>query len=303
MTHTKTQLKSDIFNSLDQLREKGQFGNELHPQIDVIVEKIAQLKRSKIFTNEDIKEITYYYGNAFLDNTLQGMGLLKKFGYAGDFLMIDRIYTKNTVENPFFNSWDNYFQNQAAPIAVRNRKEYFKNIILNSQSSSIKLLNIASGPARDLLELYESLPQSCELETTCIEMDKHAVEYAENLTAGFSDKIEFINRNIFRFQTDKKFDVIWSAGLFDYFDDKVFVSVLRRLRDWCNPNGTIVIGNFNENHNPTRNYMEIFGEWFLNHRTEGQLIDLAKEAGYGDCNLRVEREPENVNLFLHIELK
>jgi hypothetical protein len=32
------------------------------------------------------------------------MALLKKYGYAGDFLMIDKIYTGNTPKNPFFQS-------------------------------------------------------------------------------------------------------------------------------------------------------------------------------------------------------
>lgn len=131
-------------------------------------------------------------------------------------------------------------------------------------------------------------------------MDPKAIEYAKTLTEQFLDKINFINKNIFRFQTDQKFDMIWSAGLFDYFNDKAFVSLLRRFKEWIKPCGEIIIGNFNEDHNPSRDYMEIFGEWYLNHRTESQLAELAIEAGYSEKNISIGREPENVNLFLHI---
>ena len=83
------------------------------------------------------------------------MALLKKYGYAGDFMMIDKIYTGNTPDNPFFQSWDKYFQNHAAPRAVRNRKTYFKTLLHQklANNNSINLLNVASGPGRDLLEL------------------------------------------------------------------------------------------------------------------------------------------------------
>ncbi len=49
--------------------------------------------------------------------------------------------------------------------------------------------------------------------------------------------------------------------------------------------------------------MELFGEWYLNHRSEEHLIYLAKNAGFEANQIRVGKEPENVNLFLHITAK
>ena len=114
-------------------------------------------------------------------------------------------------------------------------------------------------------------------------------------------KSTFIKKNIFRFNTEDKFDIIWSAGLFDYFDDKAFIMLLKKFRNWLKDDGEIIIGNFNENHNPSRAYMELFGEWHLNHRTDEQLYHLAKQAGYENQKISVGREPENVNLFLHLK--
>ncbi len=102
--------------------------------------------------------------------------------------------------------------------------------------------------------------------------------------------------------TKQTFDLIWSAGLFDYFDDKLFAALLRRFRNYLKSGGEIVVGNFNQDHNPSRAYMEILGNWFLHHRTEQQLIDLAQKADFEHWQLSVNREPENVNLFLHIKV-
>ena len=47
--------------------------------------------------------------------------------------------------------------------------------------------------------------------------------------------------------------------------------------------------------------MELFGDWYLHHRTSEQLIYLAREAGFTQSQITVGNEEENVNLFLHID--
>lgn len=295
--------QKDIITSLQKLQSKEVFHEEYYPQIDELIASISVLKKEGLISKKEIREISYYYGKAFLENTLQGAALLKKFGYAGDFLMIDNIYSNHFSDHPFYKSWDKYFQNQAAPKAVRNRKEYFKQLIKNKfhKRKTINLLNIASGPARDLAELYPILSHSQTLKTVCIETDESAIKYAKNLTHDFQEYIEYINANIFQFETKHKFDVIWSAGLFDYFSDRNFLTILKKCKDWCSSNGEIIIGNFNAAHNPTRDYMEIFGEWFLNHRTRKELIELGKVAGFEESEIFIYNEPENVNLFMHLK--
>jgi len=133
-------------------------------------------------------------------------------------------------------------------------------------------------------------------------MDQNAIDYAKKITNPFKENIEFICKNIFRFHTKERYDVVWSAGLFDYFDAKGFVHLLKRFKEWTAPNGEIIIGNFNADHNPNRQFMELFADWHLIHRTENELIELAIQAGFDREQLTVNRESQNVNLFLHIQL-
>jgi hypothetical protein len=46
--------------------------------------------------------------------------------------------------------------------------------------------------------------------------------------------------------------------------------------------------------------MELLGDWSLTHRTEKDLVELAREAGADRGAISVEWEPEGVNLFLHV---
>lgn len=272
-------------------------------KIDKIVESISLELEKGFISREDITKINNTFGQEFIDNTVQGHGLKKPYGYAGDFLMIDKIYTYSKSEIPKYKVWDEYFHTQSAPKAVRNRKEYFKKMVEDriEKNPELELLNIASGPARDIFEMYSALPKDNKINTTCVEMDENAVEFATKLNKEYLDHITFIRQNIFRHKTEIKYDIIWSAGLFDYFNDKAFLMVLRNFKNWLKPHGEIIIGNFNENNNPSRNYMEIFGEWFLNHRTEDELLSLALNAGFSKDMVFIGKEPENVNLFLHIK--
>lgn len=225
--------------------------------------------------------------------------LQKPFGYAGDFRIIDRLYTFEA--SPNFPKWGKYSLQTHGAKAVRNRKEYFKVILkqLARINPNAKILNVASGPARDIFEYLEENPK-CKFEFTCLDMDQRAIDYAKNLNKNHLGKIKFVEKNILRFQTDDKFDLIWSAGLFDYFKDKIFISLLERFKDYLKPNGEIVIGNFNEDHNPSRNYMEVLGDWFLYHRSKSKLLQLGVQAGFSLQNLQIGREIENVNLFMHM---
>lgn len=264
--------------------------------------KLSNALNDGAITKDQLKLLNRSLGTEFLKNTVQGHALLKPYGYSGDFMLIDKIYTLHKSPVEPFRKWDEFSHKQAAPIAVRNRKEYFKKFIRENlnKRSELELLNIASGPARDLKELYEDL-NGFRLKTMCVEMDAQAVNYAKQLTADFQDDIHYLNRNVFRCNFEQKFDLIWSAGLFDYFDDKAFVFLLKKLKGSIKENGEIVIGNFNKAHNPSREYMELFGEWYLNHRSREELIELGLAAGFDSSQLSVQSEELKVNLFLHIK--
>ncbi|QEH43041.1 bifunctional 2-polyprenyl-6-hydroxyphenol methylase/3-demethylubiquinol 3-O-methyltransferase UbiG [Chitinophaga sp. XS-30] len=236
-----------------------------------------------------------------MENTLHGHCRQKPFGYAGDFLIIDKIYRQHVSADRRFAKWDTYWNNQPATKAVRNRKDYFIRMILNRLSSApLRLLNVASGPARDLAEVFTRIPSGA-LQATCVEADENAIAYATELNETNLQHIRFIHQNIFRFATDEQFDLVWSAGLFDYFEDSVFVKLLRKFISWTKPGGEVIIGNFSDQ-NPSRSCMELAGDWYLHHRSAESLQAMALEAGADRRHIRVGKELEGVNLFLHVRV-
>ncbi len=263
---------------------------------------LANEYKSGGLTKDDLVLLQNGFGDECMQNTLHGHIKTKPFGYAGDFMIIDKIYNEQITEDDRFVKWDIFWNKHAAAKAVRNRKDYFISTITErlTHKETIQLLDVASGPARDLAEIYPTIHPE-QLHTTCIEADKRAIEYAKSLVADNEPEIEFIHKNIFRYSTDQKFDIVWSAGLFDYFNDAIFVKLLRKFISWTASGGEVIIGNFSPQ-NPSRNYMELIGDWFLQHRSEDDLTRLALEAGAKKEQIHIGSEMEGVNLFLHISI-
>ncbi len=60
----------------------------------------------------------------------------------------------------------------------------------------------------------------------------------------------FINANIFKYKTTEKYDLIWSAGLFDYLNDRRFIFLLNKLYTYLKPEGVLYVGNFSDQNRP-----------------------------------------------------
>jgi SAM-dependent methyltransferase len=229
-----------------------------------------------------------------------GHTYLKPYGYAGDFEIIEKIYTQKRHSNPVIDAWDQFYHSMDACEAVRNRKTYFKQIMVNALRSGAKnVLILGSGPCMDLFEYLTENPDNT-LQFTCVDIDATAIKYASKKNAAFMSHITFIQRNIFRYNTTDTYDLIWSAGLFDYLNDDQFVFIIKKMRAFLNENGKMIIGNFSEN-NPSQYCMEIAADWYLNHRSPELLTELGVAAGFDSNDIKVEQEELGINLFVHYQ--
>ena len=131
-----------------------------------------------------------------------------------------------------------------------------------------------------------------------MEQAPNAISHASSLCSEVSDHVTFTRANAVRFKPERRSDLVWSGGLFDYFEDRLFGSVLKRLYSALVPGGELVIGNFSTG-NPTRRFMN-FMDWFLCYRDARQLVNLAELCGMRREQISVGEEPEHINLFLHV---
>ena len=276
-----------------------------YAQFDRWLSHIAAELRTGRMSYGELRALRAAFGPALSLETNQGLSLGKPHGYPGDYEIIDRIYREYTSDDPGLKNWDLYFHTQAAPRAVRNRKTYFKGLVGGlvasaPQGAPIPVLNVASGPARDVAEFFHQSGPDDRLDIECVDADANAIAYARRVCAPFLDQIAFHEANALRFTSAQRYRLVWSAGLFDYFGDKGFKFLVERLLGMLADDGELVVGNFSCD-NDTRDYMEVMGDWDLHYRSEQELVALAESCGVAREDVRVGREPEGVNLFLHIK--
>ena len=237
----------------------------------------------------------------YFRGTLQGLVVERAHGYHGDFEFIDAVHCGRISPDPALTRWDAYLQAQAAPKAVRNRKRYFQELLRarsGQNGHALQVLNIGSGPARDVREWLDS-NGTAGTHFDCVDLDANAIGFAKSLCAAHAEAVRFIHGNALTFKPSCRYGLVWSSGLFDYLEDRLFVRLLRRLLRFTEPGGEVVVGNFGD-YNPTQNYMELLGGWRLIHRSREHLHALAAEAGARFEKVAIGVEPEGVNLFLHI---
>ena len=298
-------IKSETLsiNFIKQLVQAGGPNQEQYDDLSSWFSRCNAYIEAGQVTSESINMLKEAFGDAMTTQTMQGFSYCKPHGYAGDYEIIDGIYLQKTSQNPHLAKWDNYFHSQHASRAVRNRKTYFHQLLDQVVHRNIngKVLKVAMGPGRSMYEWLCKNPDSM-LKFDCLDIDANAIEYAKTLNHQFLDRIQFIHKNALRFKPKQKYDLIWSAGLFDYFDDETFVRLLERLLPYVNDGGELVVGNFGE-YQPSKPYMEVAGNWKLNYRSAQKLIELAQRAGAKRESISIGCEPLAVNLFMHIKVE
>ena len=236
-------------------------------------------------------------------NSLFGFSYTKPFGYSGDFFIIEKIYQHYVNPDEKYRKWDIFLHSAPAVIAVVNRKtlaiEIFEKLNAKSMGLQQDVMILGSGPVTETFEFFEKNPDN-SLVFDLLDMDKRAITYAKSKNRKYLSKMTFHNRNVIRFTPEKKYDLIWSAGLFDYFKGKHFVFLLKKYYEYLKEDGELIIGNFNRE-NPSRRAMEILGDWFLYHRSPDELKQFAIQAGVEESKIDVFQEPLGVNLFLRVK--
>ena len=272
------------------------YKEEFFNRIDGIAERIEQSENAEALKEEFFQRCQKIDGSIMHQRTR-----VKPLGYAGDFQLIDWIYTGACAPEGPGQLFDRMFHSYEAAEAVRNRKSYFVEKCIDlahSTDQRVDVLDLACGSCRDVLEAFEVSQNGHNMFFHCVDQEPRAIHYAQRLIADLDhhDHVQLDVANVFKISTDRQYDMIWSAGLFDYLDHRTIVLLLKRVWRHLKDGGRIVFGNFGPN-NPTRKGMELVGKWFLIHRSAQELVEIVRETGLPVREIEVESEPNGINLF------
>lgn len=255
----------------------------------------------------------WVYKSPLIDRALK-----KPRGYAGDYKMIELVYDNLPTigKSGIGYYYDKYFLTNSYAVAVRNRKDMMKqflyDFIINYNSPKIRILNLACGSCREIKELFSTnFFSDKEINIVCVDHDIEALKFAENSLSLLSQNIqvEYLEENILNFLSKpnvyieklSRFDLVYSIGLADYFNDGLLKRFIKFSYDITIPNGKFIIA-----HKDIEKYKPVSPDWFCDWtfypRNEEKLHDLIKSSKINNFYLKVERE-ESSKIFFFILTK
>lgn len=243
---------------------------------------------------------------------LQARARLKPRGYAGDHELLRRIAEGEFCQHPLGRCFDEYFQSQAAPQAVRNRFElaagWITDVVHRTSPSNCHIASVGSGPAIDVALACGRLTpaQRSRLHVTLLDVDGEALDAAARRLSDYlaASQLTLVQSNIFRLAQRPALAAhlqcchfILCTGLFDYLPDTTAAPMLGEFWHRLAPGGSAYVFNFAP-HNPTRAYMEWLGNWYLLYRSETALGALVNSAGIPREHWTSGAEPLGIDLFV-----
>jgi len=244
---------------------------------------------------------------------------LKPRGYAGDSELMRMIYLNNYQGNSTFSKLAHkHAVEHTAAQSVRYRLQLIPQMLNQSAklfaetaSERCRVLSVGCGPAYELQQILRS-PIDCEkYHFTLFDQDSAALSEAAELAheiernLGVAPTIEYLQGSVrlmlFSRHLKQKwgqFHFIYSMGLLDYLNSRVATAVLERLYGLLKPGGEVVVGNFHVS-NPSKYYMQYWGDWVLFHRTEEEFKSLFRN-GSGR-RISVLYDKTGSQMFLHIK--
>ena len=219
---------------------------------------------------------------------------LKPRGYAGDSEMMRMIYRDDYQgDTTFCKLMQKYTVGVPAAQSVRNRRTLimdmlhkFRDRTCIAPPAKLKVLSVACGPAFELSDILVSPLDFGTYHFTLLDQDRLALKEAEahiccvEKASQRRVQAEYINMSVRLMLAGEpdfgnlgNFQFIYSMGLFDYLSTPVAKAVIEKLYRLLAPGGEMVVGNFHVS-NPSRYFMEYWGDWYLIHRTEEELKEL-----------------------------
>ncbi len=233
----------------------------------------------------------------------------KPRGYAGDYLAIHYIYQNQARGTGRMGPIvDRMFLETPPSRAVRNRRTLLANeiadTVLGKNGSTTRVMCLASGPATEVFDAFERVPDPAKLKATLLDIDLQALAFVDDLRSRrkLTNQITLVNENLIalflgrtRVNVEPQ-DLIYSIGLIDYLNDKLVGKLLQFVFANLAPGGRVILGNFHPK-NPAKEFMDYVLEWNLIHRTEEDMDRLFRESPFQRPSTRIQFEAEGINLF------
>ena len=297
--------------------EWGKFQDEFNSEMNNIFRDIMNFEKDSLSKgeNEKVDKLKKLFRkkirHLFTKGIYSNWTVDKPLGYAGDYKIIDDIYVNTPTTKGYARLFDNYYQMTSMCVAVRNRKDDFKRLIIDfinkKRINPISIMNLGSGSGREVKEILQSgnLAKK-KIYFDCYDFEQKAIDFAKKLNKEMP-RIKFVKKNMLKLaatkymerETNKKYDLIYSTGFFDYLNEKVATRLVKNLKKILKKKCCLIVASVRDKYsNPTFHYMDWAGEWELVYRTDEEFKRIFSKAGFKDKEIKTQYEQQGTMQYI-----
>lgn len=246
----------------------------------------------------------------------------KPLGYAGDYEMVNMMLRNPLEGGSLFAKVVNFwFVRQAPAEAHRNRIDYlYQHIGLTAlrvihEKRAAQVISIGCGPAQEIQRyLAEHRLNECVV-VSLLDFNEETLAYTRRLMDEIKARYEletpihYIKKSVHTLlkensrrvesPSEKKYDLVYCAGLFDYLSDQVCQHLMDLMYDWVAPGGMLIATNVDAC-NPRKLTMDYIMAWHLIYRNSAQMLALKPAAASkDDCVVR--SDSTGVNVYIEVK--
>ena len=220
----------------------------------------------------------------------------KPRGYAGDAVLLDYIYGIRIPEDatPVGRAIYDYASGRAAACAVRHRRALLAHAIdraADAVPGGAHVLSIACGHLREA-ELSSAMRRGWIERFVAMDADRDSLA---EVSRQWGDRVETMHASIARWMARAgrggQFDLVYSAGLYDYLEPAVAKRLTKTMFEVLRPGGRLIVSNFLPQV-ADAGYMETYMGWELIYRTKEELATVAADIDRGAiASLRSHEDP------------
>lgn len=209
----------------------------------------------------------------------------KPRGYAGDFVMMEMIWNGRTNPKEYRYRGSTEL-GKLINALVLDSENCISNILrvgilkeFITTQEKITIASFGSGSCIELLEAFKYHDLKRGIEIHLFDQDQDALETSKQKLLPFSDQIFLHQGNILKsiLKCNTQFNLAYSSGLFDYFNEESSSKLFNRIWNLILPNGKLCVVNAHPS-NASRFIMEYVMEWPLIYKDTQQFLQVAKDA-------------------------
>jgi|GEM_PF-6242469 len=187
--------------------------------------------------------------------------LIHNSKFKGDSNIIDLIYHYGEFGSESTDPLNQYFANLSLAKGVNYRAELINSVLMSMENK--KVASIACGSGKEI-------PSISTNEYHCFDSDPNAIYKLE-----LRDKqnVKTYCQNVITSPIGKDYDFIYSAGLFDYFNNRLSRRVIKKLLASLKVGGKLLVANADKDA-PDQKQMNNLLDWELIYKSKEELASI-----------------------------